>query len=552
MPTALPWMNMAAIPQSAMTPMVGPSPWAGIADPTTVPSLYGALPAQPGAQDQSPLAPSVAPSPAAQLPLGAPTGSAPLSSNPVVNLWNAMGRGASSVGDLIGGHLKDEAGVYGKALASLNPAADLRQMAQYGIPGQITSPAGYAAMSGSDSQGQGTPDPSSDLPSKPIDPAPASVSGFDPSMLLTGASGTDAPSSPGQAVTGGSGSALPSGGSPKAYVGGQGASGGSATGSGPDYMGAYRDALSAITSKTGELTKKQQAQVDLLRQGLSNVLGTPLQYDLTPLAALVDSWTGSHLQSGYARPESAQERRQEIARDQQGIAQADQGITQTQLQNLQSQAQAAHNLGAFGYQQQEDAKKIGLEQEKIGVERAKAGLENQMLMMRYFNRPMEDMSVRQIGNIDGALNNIQRVQGTIQAKSGLMGPVKGLLAYNPYDDDRRNLGTDLNSIRESVESLIKDGTIRSSDVPRVRSLYPNERDPPTQALHKVQNLFDTLGSIREGQLGAFRAAGYNTSGFEQHQMGPLSQNDAPHGQSVVQNGITYSWNGSKYVPQGAN
>lgn len=150
-------------------------------------------------------------------------------------------------------------------------------------------------------------------------------------------------------------------------LGGVGGQGSDAKGYGADYQAA----LDALKSQYGKMADAQRAAADPMRQNLQNLLGDHLQYDLTPLAALVDNWTGSHLAQSYKAPESVQQRRQEIQGLQQGISKAEMGANQSELQAAKDYASGQMDLAKFKNDSDYKNKMLQLEQEKVGLEREK-------------------------------------------------------------------------------------------------------------------------------------------------------------------------------------
>jgi hypothetical protein len=69
-----------------------------------------------------------------------------------------------------------------------------------------------------------------------------------------------------------------------------------------EFNKAYKNAADSTAYKD------QQAGIDQLRQMAALAAQRPAQLDLSPLLALTDSQTGSHLLAGYQHPESTQQR----------------------------------------------------------------------------------------------------------------------------------------------------------------------------------------------------------------------------------------------------
>ena len=74
----------------------------------------------------------------------------------------------------------------------------------------------------------------------------------------------------------------------------------------------YEQMLRRIKEAGDAMAGEHRRVGDQFRDQAKPLMQGDLQYDLTPLAALVDSWTGSNLQRGYARPETGDERQEKI------------------------------------------------------------------------------------------------------------------------------------------------------------------------------------------------------------------------------------------------
>lgn len=113
----------------------------------------------------------------------------------------------------------------------------------------------------------------------------------------------------------------------------------------------------AISQRSANFPGMMQRGRDVasMRQGLEDYLQQPAQVNLSPLAGLVDTWTGSNLAKSYVHPPSAEERQMMIEKLQSGINKASSGLTEDQAKFFKSQLEAqANNINADNTQQRID------------------------------------------------------------------------------------------------------------------------------------------------------------------------------------------------------
>ncbi len=141
-----------------------------------------------------------------------------------------------------------------------------------------------------------------------------------------------------------------------------------------DFGADYEDLLRKIREGTDSLARDQRAVGDQYRDRAKPLMQGDLQYDLSPLAALVDSWTGSGLQKGYQRPETGDERQARIAKLQDGASSAGLQARGTELDALKDLASGT--MGLEKLRSDEDYKKqtlaIQREQNAIARDKVKA------------------------------------------------------------------------------------------------------------------------------------------------------------------------------------
>lgn len=164
-----------------------------------------------------------------------------------------------------------------------------------------------------------------------------------------------------------------------------GGGGGSGGGFNIDTSGMkdYKQALKDLKTKYGDLATAQRTAGDSIRdQQLMPLLGNELQYDLSPLAALVDNWTGSNMARSYKAPESAQERRREIGGLQNAIGQAGVQASGTELAALKALADGNMDIAKFGMDKGYKDATLGLDRERLGLDKERLGLEREKIGLK--------------------------------------------------------------------------------------------------------------------------------------------------------------------------
>lgn len=92
--------------------------------------------------------------------------------------------------------------------------------------------------------------------------------------------------------------------------------------------------LAQLQAASQQSIANQQRGADENAASLNAYRQIPMQLDLSPLAALADSWYGGNLQKGYARPENIQDKVGLLNQLQNALQKARGGVTQEQTQYL--------------------------------------------------------------------------------------------------------------------------------------------------------------------------------------------------------------------------
>lgn len=250
------------------------------------------------------------------------------------------------------------------------------------------------------------------------------------------------------------------------------------------------------TPEIKALKKKRDMQVEQSlgeqRQGVLglqnqiNSLGNAKEKpDLSALAGLTDSWTGSNLQQGYQKPMGNEERQKMLIQ------------LQTQLQGQRG------NLSdkEIDYTKAMLAEKLG--QQKM-----------QMAFNQMHNRPPSEKIGEHINDSQNALNDINGITDLINKNSAEMGPLKGMLAMNPYSK-QAEIQAYFDRVKQTIGKLLEGGVLRKEDEAKYMKILPHVRDTPELALSKASQLQAKMQGDLANYQKNMQNSGYNMNAFGQ-------------------------------------
>lgn len=204
--------------------------------------------------------------------------------------------------------------------------------------------------------------------------------------------------------------------------------------------------------------------------------------DLSPLAALSDTWFGGNLKAGYKSPMSAEERQLK------GVALSDllqkqrQGITDDELANLRLNIQ-----------------------DKLGM--AKAGKVNA-------GHILPKTATDDFRDFEMATKMLPDLGKRITASSKDMGPATGFGALMPYNAAQRDLKAEFDTMKQLFGKTLEGGVLRKEDEAKYAYILPNIYDLPGVALKKVDRLNKYFSDKMNNSITAYDRAGYNVGKFQ--------------------------------------
>lgn len=183
------------------------------------------------------------------------------------------------------------------------------------------------------------------------------------------------------------------GGAPGGGAGG-GGGGGLGGGFGAAGKGELHDILAQLKAKGDQMAEAQRNAAAPLRDALGNTLKDPLQYDLGPLAALVDQWSGSNFAQTYKAPESVQERQGKILGLQQGIAGTEAKAQASEMQALKDYAAGKMDLRKMESDEAYKRAMLGIQQQELGLKREALDIDRMKAAQKLALSPMEAFNLR--------------------------------------------------------------------------------------------------------------------------------------------------------------
>lgn len=99
----------------------------------------------------------------------------------------------------------------------------------------------------------------------------------------------------------------------------------------------YDSLMNRLEARSLQGIKDQRSSIEKLREYQADLGKQEAQFDLSPLMALADQWTGSNLSQGYKRPETAAEKKARAMQIEQTIAGQNSKITDDELGLLKTQ-----------------------------------------------------------------------------------------------------------------------------------------------------------------------------------------------------------------------
>jgi hypothetical protein len=257
----------------------------------------------------------------------------------------------------------------------------------------------------------------------------------------------------------------------------------------PGQLSAAPDDLMAILPQlTGGGPAKTQAMIDQLLTmagqiqpdpGYMRSMGQmgqaaaaiPAQTDLTPLAALVDQWTGSQFAKSYQAPQNAQ--------SQQAF-----GLLQGMVGEQKAAEQKKLEALAKATGMQLDFEKMKSDQD---MERRRFAT---MMNKTETGKIPEQDAITKISAGQDSLRILEGLKPMVGSKLALFGPVKGAASLLPnvvnWNEEQKSMDAVLRNAAQMVGKAMEGGVLRKEDEIKYRKMLPNLQDSPEVAQFKLE------------------------------------------------------------------
>jgi hypothetical protein len=258
-----------------------------------------------------------------------------------------------------------------------------------------------------------------------------------------------------------------------------------------------------------EVLAEKRGSIEGIAKQLQNVrdeMHWSDRLDTAPLAAYLDSMTGSRLSPGFQGPTPFEEK-QAMALNLENalIDQKDEYANQA-LQFFRNKAYM-DQVSAQGQAQRDNQsyrdKMLALRKQQMAQKSAPQGKELTQNMIRTLN---EGNQIPQM---------LDDVRVALDASANIMGPVEGRRrSLNPWDEQSQTLESQVRAASQSFGRYMEGGVLRKEDEAKYRRMFPNASDTPEVARNKLAIVERMLKQKQGSDMDAFRAQGYNLTGLD--------------------------------------
>jgi len=198
--------------------------------------------------------------------------------------------------------------------------------------------------------------------------------------------------------------------------------------------------------------------------------------DLSPLAGLVDAWTGSQFSRSMPQQETAEDRMRLINYYNQQAAQSGQSALKSEMGLLKQLGK--NSKGSKG-------------------------------------KDLTANMVKKLNEGNAIPDMLSNLHGTIKDNSDLFGPISGRMASaNPYNTQAQKVDAELRAKSQAFGKFMEGGVLRKEDEEKYRKMFPNLSDTKEVAEEKLTIVDDILRQRQASDLEAFKAQNYDLTGLE--------------------------------------
>lgn len=182
-----------------------------------------------------------------------------------------------------------------------------------------------------------------------------------------------------------------------------------------------------------------------------------------------------------------------------------------QMQDMYSRQTMAERAQTRGEESLDIARDtLGLRREQArGTQKIKEGelkLKQQKVAK---GKELSSTQIRPFQDAQTAYGDVMTLWKTAQENKDLFGPISGLRAKNPFDEQARNVQSEIDRVRQVVGKALEGGVLRKEDEEKYKKILPVMGDRPMVVKHKLEQLAKKMKADMNTYLKGNKAAGYN-------------------------------------------
>jgi hypothetical protein len=239
--------------------------------------------------------------------------------------------------------------------------------------------------------------------------------------------------------------------------------------------------LKDLQGKTLEGIQLQKQNIKDTEAEFSSVLKRNPTVDLTPLASLVDAWTGSNFAGSYKPGFTGEQKNQLVKSYRQLLSNQKKELSESELALLKTKLTGQTALARAGGKGKE----------------------------------LSQATILKLNEANVIPNTLDTLKTAIEEKSHLFGPVMGRMGQaNPYDVEARSFDAEIRAASQQFGRYMEGGVLRKEDEEKYRRMFPNLSDVPEVAVNKLATVRQLLENKRQSDFAAFEAQGFSLAGIK--------------------------------------
>ncbi len=240
----------------------------------------------------------------------------------------------------------------------------------------------------------------------------------------------------------------------------------------------------------------------------------------------------------------------------------------TELAQADKEKAAAFERERFEYQKSRDEEDRKLQREDMARKKAiheldlAARKEEKALKAEAAKKgvPLTATEIEGISGFSGAvtiLKNLEEAKSLYNIDTGKISNIRNYLAQQVGIDDEKVtvFKKDLAEVLANKVKALSGAAASDKEREFLKFTLPSFDQNDEQFLATLDNAIKNMGLAKLERLKVYEQAGKDVSGFKQDmqelekQQSAAKPTPAPHGNKVKQNGTTFVWDGSKYIPE---